>query len=285
MLVYARMRSPLAIVPKLGAAFIVKVVLFCGGQGLRLREYTETIPKPMVTIGYRPILWHVMRYYSHFGHRDFVLCLGYKADVIKEYFLRYNEAVSNDFVLSDGGKTLTLLSSDIADWRIALVDTGFRTNVGQRLRAVKSHLDGEEMFLANYGDILTDAPLDEFIEEFKASGKIGAFLAVKPKSYTFHVVGFSDERQVRSVESIATADLWLNGGYFMFRREIFDYIEPGEEMVEEPFSRLIEAGQLIAFRYEGYWAPMDTLKDLQNLESDYESGKLPWAVWQPKDPV
>ncbi len=179
----------------------MKVVLFCGGQGLRLREYSETIPKPMVMIGYRPILWHVMRYYAHFGHRDFVLCLGYKADVIKEYFLRYNEAVSNDFVLSDGGKTLTLLSSDIADWRIALVDTGLRTNVGQRLRAVRSHLDGEDMFLANYGDVLTDAPLDHFIEEFTASGKIGAFLAVKPRSYTFHVVEFSDEHLVQRIDA------------------------------------------------------------------------------------
>ncbi len=263
----------------------VKVVLFCGGRGIRLREYSETIPKPMVTIGYRPILWHVMRYYAHFGHADFVLCLGYKADVIKDYFLRYNEAVSNDFVLSDGGKTISLISADITDWRIALVDTGLSTNVGGRLRAIRSHLEDEEMFLANYGDTLTDAPLDQFIEEFKASGKIAAFLAVAPKSYTFHIVQMGDGRQVRQIGSVSSADLWLNGGYFMFRREIFDYIGPGEELVEEPFSRLIAEDQLIAFQYSGYWAPMDTLQDLQNLEAGYEAGLLPWAVWQPHDPV
>ena len=263
----------------------VKVVLFCGGRGLRLREFSETIPKPMVTIGYRPILWHVMRYYAHFGHADFILCLGYKADVIKDYFLRYNEAVSNDFVLSDGGKTISLLSADITDWRIALVDTGLRTNVGGRLRAVRKHLEGEEMFLANYGDTLTDAPLDQFIEEFKASGKIAAFIAVSPKSYTFHLVQMGDGRQVRQIDSVSSADLWLNGGYFMFRREIFDYLGPGEELVAEPFSRLIAEDQLIAFQHSGYWAPMDTLQDLQNLEAGYEAGQLPWAVWQPHDPV
>jgi glucose-1-phosphate cytidylyltransferase len=263
----------------------LKVVLFCGGQGLRLREYSETIPKPMVMIGFRPILWHVMRYYAHFGATEFILCLGHKADVIKDYFLRYSEAVSNDFVLSDGGKTITLLGSDISDWKITFVDTGLKTNVGQRLRAVESHIADDEIFLANYGDVLTDAPLDELIEKFKASGKIGAFLAVRPKAYSFHVVELGDGQVVQQIGSISGADLWINGGYFLFRREIFEYMQPGEELIEEPFSRLIEAGQLIGYQYDGFWAPMDTLKDLHNLEAGYEQGYLPWAVWQPRDPV
>ena len=143
----------------------MKVVLFCGGRGLRLREHSEAIPKPMVPIGYRPILWHVMRYYAHYGHRDFILCLGYRGDAIKDYFLHYSEAVSNDFVLSDGGRQIELLTSDIADWRITFADTGLDTTIGERLRRVRHLLAGEEIFLANYGDTLTDAPLDRLVED------------------------------------------------------------------------------------------------------------------------
>ena len=128
----------------------MKVVLFCGGLGMRLREYSESIPKPMVPVGYRPILWHVMKYYAHFGHKDFILCLGYRADVIKEYFLDYNECLSNDFTLSQGARKIELANSDIDSWRITFVDTGMQANIGQRLKAVQPYLEGEEAFLANY---------------------------------------------------------------------------------------------------------------------------------------
>ena len=138
----------------------MKVVLFCGGLGMRIRD-AENLPKPMVQIGYRPILWHVMKYYAHFGHKDFILCLGYGADTIKNYFLNYNECVSNDFVLSGGGKRLDLISSDIHDWRITFVDTGIHSNIGQRLKAVERYLAGEESFLANYTDGLSDQPLPQ----------------------------------------------------------------------------------------------------------------------------
>jgi glucose-1-phosphate cytidylyltransferase len=260
----------------------MKVVLFCGGQGLRLREYSEAIPKPMAPIGLRPVLWHVMRYYAHFGHEDFVLALGYKAEVIKEYFLRYSEALSNDFVLSDGGSTLDLLTTDIQDWRITFADTGLGTNIGQRLRAVRRHIEGEEIFLANYGDGLTDAPLDDLVADFKARGKIAAFLAVKP-TYSFHVASVGDDDLVQSVRHISDAGLRVNGGYFIFRQEIFDHIGPGEELVEAPFERLIALGQLIGYRYDGFWAPMDTLKEMQNLEALYQAGNPPWAVWRTAD--
>jgi glucose-1-phosphate cytidylyltransferase len=261
----------------------MKVVLFCGGLGLRLREARDGMPKPMSLIGPRPILWHVMRYYAHFGHRDFVLCLGYRGDAIKDYFLHYNEALSNDFVLSDGGKSLEFLKTDIQDWRITFVDTGLRALVGERLRAVRHHLDGEELFLANYGDTLTDAPLDDLIADFQRRGAIAAFLCARP-TYTFHLVSLEEDGLVSSIQHVQESDTWINGGYFMFRREIFDYLDEGHDLVEEGFRRLIEAGQLIAYRHEGFWAPMDTLKDRQALEEMYESGRPPWGVWMERHP-
>ena len=258
----------------------MKVVLFCGGQGLRIREHSEALPKPMITVGYRPILWHVMRYYAHFGMKDFILCLGYKADAIKDYFLRYSEAISNDFVLAEGGKSIELLRSDIHDWRISFIDTGLHASVGQRLSAVRSHLQDEDIFLANYGDVLTDAPLPDLVRLFRRSGKLAAFVAVRPKAYTFHLVRFEGKTQVRDVRDVSTADLWLNGGYFMFRREVLDEIGPGEDLVPDVLPRLIERDQVLGYRYDGFWAPMDTLRDWQRLEEFVQSGNMPWAVWE-----
>jgi glucose-1-phosphate cytidylyltransferase len=256
----------------------MKVVLFCGGLGTRIRESGDSVPKPMITIGYRPILWHVMKYYAHFGHKDFVLCLGYRGDVIKNYFLNYSEAVSNDFVLADGGRSIELLGEDIADWRITFADTGLHATIAQRLQAVRRHVEGEEVFLANYGDVLTDAPIDEFVERFRASDRTAAFLAVRPSS-TFHVVQTGAGDAVTALTSARDAGIWINGGHFMFRQDIFDYIEDAEELVEQPFARLIERNLLAAYRYEGFWAPMDTLKEAQMLQALYESGTSPWARW------
>jgi glucose-1-phosphate cytidylyltransferase len=261
----------------------VKVVLFCGGQGLRLRDHAEAIPKPMVVVGYRPILWHVMRYFAHFGHKEFILCLGYKSDVIKDYFLNYQETVSNDFVLSGDKREVELLRRDIADWRITFVETGLNANVGQRLRAVRKHV-GDEPFLANYGDVLTDAPLDERIEKFVESDAVASFLCVRPTSYSFHLVRLNGSNLVSGIDDVGTSDLWINGGYFIFRPEIFDLIGPGEELVEEPFARLIAAGKLQGDPYDGYWAPMDTLKDVQALQGAFDTGRPPWAVWQAAEP-
>ena len=254
----------------------MKVVLFCGGRGLRLRELSEAIPKPMVTIGYRPILWHVMRYYAHFGHRDFILCLGYRADAIKEYFLRYEEALSNDFVLTGGGRNVELLSTDTHNWRITFVDAGVHANVGQRLLAARRYLQGEELFCANYADALTDAPLPELVADFARKDKVAAFLSVRPH-YSFHVVSRDPDGLVTGITDVHGTDVWVNGGYFMFRQEIFDYIREGEDLVEEPFQRLLEEDQLLAYRYEGFWTAMDTLKDLQNLQALHEGGAPPWA--------
>jgi glucose-1-phosphate cytidylyltransferase len=256
----------------------MKVVLFCGGLGMRIREYPEPVPKPMITIGYRPILWHVMKYYAHFGHKDFILCLGYKADAVKDYFLNYNECLSNNFVLSHGGKKLRLLNSDIHDWNITFVDTGINSNIGQRLRAVKPYLDGERVFLANYSDGLTDLPLPQYIEQFRASGKLATFLAVVPNQ-SVHVVTV-EEGLVSTIRPMTQAGVWINGGFFVFRQEIFDYIHDGEELVEQPFRRLMAEKQLSAHQYEGYWSCMDTFKDRQQLDELYNRGEAPWELWK-----
>ena len=256
----------------------MKVVLFCGGLGMRMREYSESIPKPMVPIGYRPILWHVMRYYAHFGHKDFVLCLGYKADVIKDYFLNYNECVSNDFVLSRGGKHVELLKTDIEDWNITFVDTGLMSNIGQRLKAVQKHLEGEEMFFANYTDALSDVSIPQIVEAFAATQNVACFVSVQPRA-SFHLVEADADGSVSSIEHVARSGAMINGGFMILRPEIFSYMNDGEELVEQPFRRLISERRLMAFRHEGYWACMDTFKEKQDLDDVFSRGNAPWALW------
>jgi glucose-1-phosphate cytidylyltransferase len=257
----------------------MKVVLFCGGLGMRMRDYSEDIPKPMVPIGYRPILWHVMKYYAHYGHKEFILCLGYKADVIKNYFLNYNECLSNNFVLSGGGREVTLLNSDIDDWKITFVDTGLTSNIGQRLKAVEKYLEGEEVFLANYSDGLSDLPLERFSGHFMKSGKVASFLSVKP-THSFHVVSINADQSVSGIEHLTKAGIWINGGFFIFRKEIFGEMRNGEELVNEPFKRLIKKNELITYKYKGFWASMDTFKDKQMLDEVYQRGEAPWEVWK-----
>jgi len=257
----------------------MKVVLFCGGLGMRLREYAENTPKPMVPIGYRPILWHVMKYYAHYGHRDFILCLGYRADAIKEYFLKYDECLSNDFTLSQGGKSLELHHSDIHDWKITFADTGVTSNIGMRLKAVEKYLEGEEMFLANYSDGLSNLHLPSLLEQFQAQDKIASFMCVKP-NLTYHLVSLGQDTLVDKIEDMQKSDLRINGGFFAFRKEIFRYMKDGEELVIEPFQRLIAERRLMAYPYDGFFASMDTFKDKQRLDDLYASGKAPWEVWK-----
>jgi glucose-1-phosphate cytidylyltransferase len=260
----------------------MKVVLFCGGLGVRLREYSDTVPKPMVKIGYRPVLWHLMKYYAHFGHKDFIICLGYKADVIKNYFLNYNECLSNDFTLSHGGKQLDLANTDIDDWRITFVDTGHNSTIAERLKAVQPHLEDGEVFLANYSDSLTNLHLPSLVDYFNATRPIGLFLSVRP-TQSFHVVKIEDDSRVADIADIGTSDVWINGGYFVFHTSIFDYIRPGEELVCEPFHRLIGEGALRTYKYNGFWACLDTIKDKQRLDEMYAQGNASWEVW--KDPA
>lgn len=257
----------------------MKVVLFCGGFGTRLREFSETIPKPLVDIGYRPIIWHLMKYYAYYGHRDFILCLGYQGHLIKEYFLKYNECLSNDFILRKGGKEIELSNEDIKDWAITFADTGLHSNLGQRLRRVRKYLQGEEIFLANYSDGLSDLPLDAHIHRFADSRAIASFVAVRP-SQTYHAVNCDASGVVTDIESVSGADFWINGGFFVLRSEIFEYINEGEELVEEPFQRLMRKRKLITIKYTGFWKAMDTFKDKKGFDDRFASGDTPWEVWR-----
>lgn len=256
----------------------MKVVLFCGGLGTRLKEYSETTPKPMVEIGNRPIIWHIMKYYAHFGHKDFILCLGYKGDVIKNYFLNYDECTSNDFVLTKGGKEVRLYNSDISDWTISFIETGLNSNIGQRLLSVKKYLQDEDVFLANYSDGLVDLDLSKYLDDFNNTNKTACFLSVKP-SQSFHVVDFGDNNKVIKIIPVAKSDLWVNGGFFIFNNKIFNYMNEGEELVLEPFQRLIAKNELITYKHNGFFACLDTFKEKQMLDEMYANGTMPWVLW------
>lgn len=257
----------------------MKVVLFCGGMGMRLRDHSPNTPKPLALIGSRPIVWHLMAYYAHFGHREFILCLGYRADQIKQYFLNYDETLSNDFVLSKGGRDVKLLSSDIDDWTIRFVDTGLHSSIGMRLRAVREHLEGDEVFLANYSDGLSDLPLDTCIESFLRRDKTASFVSV-PNPAVTHMVEAKADGTVTAIRPMSQSGVRINGGFFIFRDKVFDYIEEGEELVFEPFARMIEHEDLIAYEYDGFWRCMDTFKDRQALEEFSERDAMPWQVWK-----
>jgi len=256
----------------------MKVVLFCGGMGMRLRDYSEQIPKPLVEVGQRPILWHLMKYYAHYGHKDFILCLGHGAQKIKEYFLKYDECSSNDFVLADGGKRVELLSTDIHDWTITFVDTGLSSSIGERLRRVQGHLADDDVFLANYADGLSDLPLDTYVDSFLDRGITASFLSV-PAPHTFHIVHADKDDFVERLEHVGRSRVRINAGFFALRREIFDVMNPGEELVIEPFSRLIAKRDLVAVPYDGFWRNMDTFKDKMELDAIDALGNPPWQVW------
>jgi len=260
----------------------VKVVIFCGGFGVRMGEETQRIPKPMIRIGNRPILWHLMSWYAAWGHRDFILCLGYKAEVIKEYFLGYNAMLFNDFVLeSDGESTnVELLARNLDGWRITFADTGMNSTIGERLKAVECHLGDDEEFLATYGDGLTDAPLDDLIDTFHREGKQAMLLSARPEFHA-HIVKADDSGVVADVEEMSQSSIRINAGFFVFKREVIDLIGPGEELVIEAFARLIERGELLAYPYDGFFGPMDTIKDRQRLEALHESGRAPWRLSVP----
>jgi glucose-1-phosphate cytidylyltransferase len=256
----------------------MKVVLFCGGLGLRMRSSEDSSPKPMMPIGHRPVLWHVMRYYAHFGHREFILCLGFGGKTVKDYFLNYREAESNDFVLSEAGRRIELLSSDIGDWRITFVDTGLDTAIGERLRRVRKYLGDDEIFLANYGDVLTDAPMNRIVEQVAASDAAGSILAVKPQD-SFHVVDIDSGARITNFTPVAEMSMRINGGYFVLRQDIFDYLHEGEDLVMDACVRAAKDGRMLAIPYDGFWAPMDTLKERSALERRYFTGNSPWMLW------
>jgi glucose-1-phosphate cytidylyltransferase len=258
----------------------MKVVLFCGGLGMRMRDGVTNAPKPMAMIGDRPLMWHVMRYYAHYGHRDFVLCLGYGASAVKDFFLNYDETGSNDFVL-DGSGQVEMFNTDISDWRITFVDTGLHSEIGERLRRVRRFVDGEEMFLANYADTFTDAPLPDMISRFAASNAVASLLAV-PLQSSHHVVDVDDSGVITQVKPVRELLQWENGGYFVLRPEIFDYLGEGEDLVGDAIPRLVQERRVLASAYKGFWMSADTVKERAQLEDMYHHGNCPWMVWDPE---
>jgi glucose-1-phosphate cytidylyltransferase len=257
----------------------MKVVLFCGGLGTRLREHSDTIPKPLAGIGYRPILWHLMRYYAHFGHQDFILCLGYRGDLIRDYFLSYKEEMSSDFTLRQRDRRVELLDHKTADWNITFVDTGLHSNIAERLRRVQKYLDGENEFLANYSDGLADVPLDRMIADFRNKQAVASFVSVRsPQS--FHAVHAAADGTVTSMGAVRDQEMRINGGFFVLGREIFDYMRDGEELAEQPFGRLIAAKKLVTFPWDGFWQCMDTFKDKIAFDRMEGQGNCPWKLWE-----
>jgi glucose-1-phosphate cytidylyltransferase len=257
----------------------MKVVLFCGGLGMRMRADNDSAPKPMTLIGDRPVLWHIMRYYAHFGHNEFILCLGYGAQAVKDYFLHYQETTSNDFVLRKAGAEIDLLDTDISDWSITFVDTGMDTAIGERLRRVRGHLDGDEMFLANYGDVLTDLDIPAQVRALP-DDHVGSLVAVAPQD-SFHVVRIDPDGGLTGIEPVMTMDMRINGGFFVLRQGIFDYLDEGDDLVMHGCVRAAKDGRFTAFRFDGFWACMDTLKERAQLEDLDRSGRAPWQVWKP----
>lgn len=259
----------------------MKVVLFCGGYGMRMRNSVDDdIPKPMQMVGPRPLLWHVMRYYAHFGHTEFILCLGYGASHIKRYFLSYEETISNDFVMRDGG--VHILNTDISDWSITFVDTGLDSSIGERLRRVRSHVGEDEFFLANYADVLTDAPLNHMIDRCRAFGAAALMMLVPPQQ-SFHCVEVSELGEIKDIIPVSRLPIWENGGYFVLSQEVFDLLPPGGDLVEDACGTLAAQGRLFGYKHHGFWKPADTFKERAELDAGYHLGERPWMVWEDRN--
>jgi glucose-1-phosphate cytidylyltransferase len=258
----------------------MKVVLFCGGRGLRMRGAGEDVPKPMVRIGDKPMLWHVMKYYAHWGHTDFILCLGYKGDVIRDYFKRYIDAEILD---CQNGPSFEPAQPATNRWRITMVETGLDTGIGDRLRAVQPYVANEPAFLANYSDGLTDCPLPLITNRLSTMNAFGAFMTSR-SSVTIHFVHAERDGTVVGIRDINQLDAWINAGYFAFTKQIFDYLRAGDELVVEGFERLIQARKLVSVPYSGFWRCCDTFKDLQALDGLLSNGPGPWELWRRFEP-
>ncbi len=237
------------------------------------------MPKPLVSIGFRPILWHLMRYYAHYGHKEFILCLGYRGDLIRDYFVNYRDCMTSDFTLSEGGRKIEVHEPGIGDWKITFVDTGLHSNIGQRLLRVRKYLGNDEEFLANYADGLANIPLEKVIELGRSRNAVATFASVR-SWHSFHAAQSDPEGHVTHLGPLRDDTFMINGGFFLLRREIFDYINEGEELVEQPFARLMEKRRLLTYRHTGFWQAMDTLKDKIAFDRMEARGECPWAVWK-----
>jgi len=255
----------------------MKVVILAGGLGTRLSEETAQRPKPMVEVGDRPILWHIMSIYAHYGHKEFIVCLGYKARVVKEYFLRYSD-LESDFTVSlhDGRTAFHARYGE--DWRVSLVDTGPGTATGGRLLRVKEFVDGERFFLT-YGDGVADIDLERLAAFHRSHGHLATVTAVRPPG-RFGDLTLDGCRVVRFAEKPPRGEGWINAGFFLFEPGVFDYLSGDDTVLErEPLEALARDGELFAYRHEGFWQCMDTLRDVQTLNRLWSTGTAPWKVW------
>jgi glucose-1-phosphate cytidylyltransferase len=258
----------------------MKVVILCGGFGTRLREETEFRPKPMAEIGGRPILWHIMKSFAHYGYNDFVLCLGYKGDDIKNYFLNY-EQLNNDFEIELGtGKVRVHGNHSERGWRVTLANTGLHTMTGARVKQVEKYVEGD-VFMLTYGDGVTDCNLNELVEFHRSSNKVGTVTGVSPPS-RYGELGISGNTVVSFREKPREEDSLINGGYFVFNRKFFDYLSADEGCVleREPLERLAEDGQLAIYPHRGFWQCMDTYRDYLYLNELWDQDRAEWKVWE-----
>lgn len=251
----------------------MKVIILAGGFGTRISEYTNTIPKPMVTIGDRPIIWHIMNIFSHFGHCDFYLALGYKASIVKDYFINYR-SLNSDFTIDLSTGNINSHKNDDIEWNVSLIDTGLNTMTGGRIKRLKSFI-GNEPFLMTYGDGLSDVNLDELLKFHKSHGKMVTLTAVRPTA-RYGDLAFDGELVTSFVEKPQLHEGWINGGFFVCQPEIFDLIDDDSQMFEkEPLERAVELKELMAFKHDGFWQSMDSKRDRDLLESIFEDNP-PW---------
>lgn len=260
----------------------MKTVILCGGQGTRLREETEYRPKPLVEVGGRPILWHIMKTYAHYGHRDFVLCLGYRGNMIKEYFLNY-EAMNNDFTVYLGRENRTTFvdAHEEQDYCVTLADTGLDTMTGGRLRRVKRYIGDDETFMLTYGDGVADIDIEKVLAFHKSHGRIATVSTTQPNS-RFGVLTVDDAGGVTTFQEKPKMEGWASCGYIVFNRKVFDYLDESDDCVLEqtPMERLAADEQLAAYRHEGFFFAMDTFREYQYLNKLWNEGNAPWKVWR-----
>ncbi|MHA1409553.1 MAG: glucose-1-phosphate cytidylyltransferase [Candidatus Odinarchaeia archaeon] len=258
----------------------MKVVILCGGKGTRLREETVVKPKPLVKIGQYPILWHIMKIYAHYGFKEFVLALGYKGEMIKEYFLNY-EALNNDFTIHLGKMNNIEFHSKHreSDWIVTLADTGENAQTGSRIKRIERYVDGE-IFMATYGDGVADINISKLLEFHKSHKKIGTITGVRPPS-RFGELGIRDKKIVRFHEKPQVMEGWINGGYFVFNRKFFNYLWEDDDCIleEGPLEKLTRDGELMFFPHRGFWQCVDTYRELEILNKMWVSGSAPWKMW------
>lgn len=256
----------------------VKVVILCGGEGTRLKPHIEDMPKPLVEIGGRPILWHIMKLYSYFGYEDFILCLGYMGHKIKEFFINYEEWKYFNLKLKNGNiSNRKDFNNDVKDWNISLIDTGLESNTGERIRRIEKYIDNE-IFFVTYGDAVSNIDLDNLLDFHKKGKKIATITCVKPLSQ-FGLIRIDEENRITEFKEKPLLAQWVNGGFFVFNKEIFKYLEENDILEVQTFERLARKRKLSAYKFKGFWRCMDTYKDIISLNNLWHSNKCPWKIW------